>query len=332
MGGNAHKHIKVDRLSTEVWIGVADRLKAALMATHKFKEVVAQRRDPDKVTHGDLDLMALLHTTLPQQDLNELCTKIGLTDKAEDHSYIYRFRDGVYQVDLNIVETKQAFDLTHFCLSYGDVGMIIPFYLKRLDLRLTRENGLCYAVKLPLHGTMKYYSITTDVVQICDILGLEYTKWHSGFKSRQDVFDWLAPLEYGSITPCAFKKKYEKREMLQQYIALKCAQPNQKSKSQVRERIYNVLHDLDRFQLVLKEHEMEIAKEAFDVKFKKAFNGSIVTTHLREAHAMELKGLELGAFMSNLRKRLLPNEIPSHVTIKDLIDCQVMNDKEMTKR
>lgn len=323
MGGNAHKHIKVDRLTTAVWMELSIKLIDALLSTDKFEQVVAQRRDPDKVTHGDLDLLGLLHTKLTKDELNELCTKIGLTDKVEDHSYIYRFKNGVYQVDLNIVETKTVFDLTHFCLSYGDVGMIIPFYLKQLDLRLTRENGLCYAVKLPLHGTMKCYSITTDTVQICDILGLEYTKWHSGFGSRQDVFDWLAPLEYGSITPCAFKKRYEKREMLQQYIALKCAHPNQKGKSEVRDRIYEALQKLDQFQAVLRDHDNEIAKEAFDVNFKKAFNGSIVTTYLREAHAKELKGPELGAFMSKLRKQLAPNDIPSYTSICSLIDRQL---------
>lgn len=331
MGGNAHKHIKVDRLTMAIWSEVATKLKIALMASGHFEKVLPSKIDPEKTTHGDLDILVLKKQEHFESDVFKVFASVGLCDRL-DHSYIYRYKNGVYQVDINVMNTNEEYDLLYFCQSYGDIGMILPYYLKPLQLCLTRQKGLSYVTKLPISGTRKTYTITTSVPQICYLLGLDYPKWQQGFSTRTQIFEWLAPIEHGAIHPQSFRK-YDKREMLQLYIDMKQDNTNTKRVEEVREKVFGKLAALTSYQTVLKIFDDDIKKEAHQVKFKEAFNGNIVTSHLLLKHGVILQGPALGRFMSHLRAQLDgPQSIPSSDTLYQLIDKLILQDTSFLKR
>lgn len=318
MGGKAHKDASVQRLSTSKWTSLSTHIKSLFARNDCIKRIEALRVDPEKSSHGDLDLITLIDAQ-DRETLNDICKQIRLTNKI-DHSYLYDYLNEKHQVDLQVLTDSETFDLAYFCQSYGDLGIILSKCVRAMGMSLSSVTGLCHREKMPISGDYKSYTITKKPQKICEYLGLDFEQWRAGFTSRDAIFDWLQPVTPTFQMRPGDETRYANREMFQQFLKLaRTSCIDHLPTSNIRTTVLQRLELDGAYARVRDNVEKDIAKEMYHSKFKEVFNACIVNTHLKEEFGIELQGKQLGTFLNVIRAMLPLNHIPTKEEVKQQI-------------
>ncbi|KAJ3512081.1 hypothetical protein NMY22_g15440 [Coprinellus aureogranulatus] len=91
-----------------------------------------------------------------------------------------------YQVDIHVCKDKEEWSRIDFFHSYGDMGMMLGLIARNIGLRLG-ETGL----KLPISGNPPLL-LSSSFDEILPFLGLSRGPYDSGFKTKEEVFRWVA--------------------------------------------------------------------------------------------------------------------------------------------
>lgn len=181
---------------------------------------------------------------------------------------------------------------------------------------------MSYLYKLPLSGEQKKYLITKKPSDICWFLGLDYQAWQEGFKDREAIYAWVIPA-MPRVTH-ETRKSLKHREMMQcflQFARTKCI--DEVASLNVRERVQAGLTYSGKMQKIQAQIAEDEKDELFKAELKKAFNGHLVATLIKEQHGFDVQGARLGAIMNELRRQLATDEIPSRERLQDLVNKQV---------
>lgn len=181
MGGSALGR-QAPRLPKEVYKQLVAELKTKLVPNF-YMTVEAPRSFASKTSFGDVDLLA----SVPQKALDPM-TALD-SSESKQNGNIMHFEYQGYQVD--VIEIDQSMlQLARFCYNYGDTGMIMGFFVRRLGLHFGLGGLTCC-----VFGTYKV-NLSQDLTAILQFLDLDYESWEQGFETQEGMFRYLASSKY----------------------------------------------------------------------------------------------------------------------------------------
>jgi len=180
-----------------------------------FCNVAVPPEGPEKLSHGDLDIMVSKPLNLtPHDALLQLCTNaLGnrckrLNYTAGTSNIAVILEDEIFQVDIHVVEREEIWDIDFWMHSYGDMGMIVSSIIKAWKLRLSASRGLW--VEMPQSG--RPFVLSLDINRIGTFLGLDWQRYQEGFNTKTEVFEWIEGVTInGRQVGVKAKGKLEKR-------------------------------------------------------------------------------------------------------------------------
>ncbi|KAH6912670.1 hypothetical protein BKA70DRAFT_1097375 [Coprinopsis sp. MPI-PUGE-AT-0042] len=95
-----------------------------------------------------------------------------------------------YQVDVHPCSDESEFERIKFFHSYGDMGMILGLVARHIGLRL----GL-HGLKIP-NPPHPIFDLSHDFDDILHFLGLSRETYDSGFKTKEEVFQWVSSMKW----------------------------------------------------------------------------------------------------------------------------------------
>lgn len=315
MGGNAHpSHPPPSRLTNDQHTQVITTLTTFFTPHQCFTHLISPHPAPEKQSHGDVDLLAVLNPSFPQSKLTSTLVSAGLYD-ARDHSYLYNLHGSTYQVDLTSV-SQASLELELFMRSYGDVSAIVGAYARRLGYKLSGPKGLQARLQLPLSGEWKVYDLTRDVREICEkYLKLDYARWRRGFETEAELFEWLGVTAwYLRDEKGTTKRKRDMFLRFQNWCRALEQCPEQPG-------LWERLEEVGKAEVVRTAFEKDVKREAEQRAWRSVFNGAVVSGYVEERYGFELKGPKLGEFMEKVRLRLPKDGVPNGGQVREMVDA-----------
>ncbi|ESK95012.1 hypothetical protein Moror_14017 [Moniliophthora roreri MCA 2997] len=230
MGGSAFKFLPTTafpRLPPPLYQSQKARFLRAIQGL--YVHVLVPHEGPEKESHGDIDFLVCTPrdgndgaVDVPHQIMQEalgalhvvpmegnrtsnFAVPIGQEDRHYFASSI-NSEDGpedlYYQVDVHVCNDKEELERIFFFHSYGDLGMILGLLAQNVGLALG-TNGLKYPH--PPHPTIV---LSTSYDEIADFFGLDMGRWHAGFKTHPEIFDWVASSRF--FDPSYFRSGLQK--------------------------------------------------------------------------------------------------------------------------
>jgi hypothetical protein len=194
MGGNAFPDLKVPRLSPEEYKTVRD--KCVTILENFYKEVVCPPEAPEKIDHGDVDILV----SVPRRDIN-------MDEIASSLTAIRRTRVGVttsFAVPHPTQKATYAQVDAHVCREgclrwelwmggYGDLVQIIGVLSRGIGLTMT-DKGLHVRIPEiePTNRKAAMIYLTSDVESVMIFLGLDVEAYRNGFNSIEKIYAWCA--------------------------------------------------------------------------------------------------------------------------------------------
>ncbi|KAF8158169.1 hypothetical protein B0H34DRAFT_444063 [Crassisporium funariophilum] len=219
MGGSAFsavlKETAFPRLPPHVYRALKARLVPKIAELYSWVGVPLEA--PEKADHGDLDLLVAVpkaqyatFTSISHEVVKEILgakfmipmdgnrtsnyavpvrvgewDALGHADEEERRRKDADDREIYYQVDIHVCTDKAEWDRIMFYHAYGDLGMILGL--------IARNNGLTFGskgLKLP-DPPNPPFDLSESFDEITKFLGLPMETYGAGFKTKQEVFEWV---------------------------------------------------------------------------------------------------------------------------------------------
>lgn len=191
MGGNALKHIGVERKDLVGYMEVVDVVVAVLRRLFRRVEVAPIPFYREKQTFGDADI--LLGDTFLPPNWKKILKAVFPHSTMVENGSVLSFDVNNFQVDLILVPSD-SFDFALNYFSYNDLGNLMG--------RVARYMGLKYGhlgLFAPLReGTNQFAEVlvTKNTEEAFSVLGYSYSRFLEGFDSLTDVFDFAMSSPY----------------------------------------------------------------------------------------------------------------------------------------
>lgn len=194
MGGKALKHTYTRRYKREEFYNLIDEIKPKL--EDLFGEIDIVYSYDNKEDFGDLDVLVKgKHTK--EYILNKLKTLNYSDIFINSHMYSFDYKE--LQIDL--IFTKERFwKSSKLFFRYGDLGNFVGKIYNKMDMKYSIE-GLKYNVFTKKEGKTESYLI--DSIHISDegkdifnFIDLSWDRYMEGFKTQEDVFDYIISSKY----------------------------------------------------------------------------------------------------------------------------------------
>lgn len=292
MGGTAHHNELVKPLTTKERLATIEKLQWLLNQSQIFDSIISPEPAPEKHTHGDVDILVTLKKGCSNHEMERSFADAGLYQKLQ-HSYLFDIQsedDGqtkIVQIDIQQVP-KEKLLLYYFVLSYGDLGMIVGTCVKPLRLKLSCSKGLQFIPDSD-RQEMKY-TVSTCPKEICEtFLNLDYAKWQQGFKSEEQVFEWIAAMRPCSVGMLEDKKagRIEKRFMYQRFCEWNTKRMQRLSEQEKqlemewrKSRAITVLKQCGMYETLKAKIDKDLREASYRNQLKARFNGNIVREYI----------------------------------------------------
>ncbi|KAF2673216.1 hypothetical protein BT63DRAFT_150164 [Microthyrium microscopicum] len=194
MGGNAFSTLDTPRLSHEQWELL--RVRCIKILLEFYEQVVCPPEAPEKVDHGDVDLLveAPKHPIEPDTLQNALGavsrTKVGVTMSFAVP--LPETQESFAQIDVHICgEGNLQWEL--WMASYGDLVQILGHQNRGIGLTMN-DKGL--NVRVPeveiTNRKQAMILLTKEPIKVMQFLGLDAEHWQRGFATLEDLFFWCS--------------------------------------------------------------------------------------------------------------------------------------------
>jgi hypothetical protein len=303
MGG---KLFNLGRISRDQYLEIEGAMREYLdrkigTAAYRIPRYYATKPD-----FGDMDVIIKLTDSATWQNLRqEFVTDLGVTETKSAGSVFSTVYQGL-QVDY-FTAAPEFLESTYNYLSFNDLGNLVGKICRRFNLKYGEE-GLAYVFRRQGGNYKKDLKISTDFVEICGFLQLDYTQWQQGFDELADMFDWVIASPYFSVNPylnqsTSLEKRAKERTTIQKFLAYLEEQGISKEYQYLENRDdylpwiaeqFPAANLLDRILV-----QRQLDERSMAVKAK--FNGDRLMTLLPG-----LSGKALGAFIVKLKEQI-PN-------------------------
>lgn len=152
----------------------------------------------DKPDFGDMDVIVSVSVLKRDPEfLSRLFTDLGITQHKATGAFVTTAFRGL-QTDFFPVPPSNL-DTTYQFMCFGEVGNILGRLARRFKLKFGID-GLNYVYRWGDHYKREF-TVTKDFVAICGLFGLNYSAWHRGFGTREEMFRWVVASPYFSPAP-----------------------------------------------------------------------------------------------------------------------------------
>lgn len=266
----------------------------------------------EKEDFGDLDIIIKANTDVVRDAVVKHFGFIPEKSK-EDHSHQYSTNHNVisflyetFQIDLICTIADYETSIAYY--SFNDVGNILGRFCHKLGLKFG-HTGLLYPLRSDGRSIRKEIVISRDVNEILRFLGLNSSKWNTGFTTLEDIFEWVSTGQY--FDPTIFErgemsvineKRDRKRKTFSKF--LDWVEETKPKQNYVFENSGDSFADKDKyipgieafFGVDIRGQQAEFRKKVEqELLIKQKFNGELV---------MELTGFkdkELGDYINMLK-------------------------------
>ena len=266
------------------------------------KDVFIPRQIESKTSFGDLDiLLPEDHLYAVVELLESLNYPISLLRNPETGEITHNMVSYQYdnkQVDLIFIpKDSLEFSINYF--SYGDQGGLLSTLVKKFSLK-NSFLGFYFRYVRNDSSYQKDILISLDYDKVLDILELDKDKFHSGFKTNEELFEWVvtSPFFDSSLYPLeslSNKNRFrnKKRAFYKEFLDYLDTKPPVQSTKTVK-------LNFEDFKQRYIECEKEFERTQ---KYRNKYNGFLVS---------KLTGLEekeLGLFMKAFKNSYSKDEI-----------------------
>lgn len=298
MGGNALE-VESVRLRKDSYLNLSKRLKELF----PYGETI--RSYGNKETFGDLDFLypaecGYGNTSRVQEVLGENFTLSQEPVKNGDvTSYGVLLDEGVFQVDfIGVPSDRFCFAENYF--AYNDMGNLLGRVARSAGVKLGHL-GLFYIQRSPNNDSvvLKEHLLTDDWDIALTFLGYSPERYHRGFDSLEDIFEFVMSSPYYDFSKFDLSQRNRKartrdakRPNYRAFLEYQQQRPKEKICDSDLDRVF------DWFPVFEKEYYVCESNNHLNNLYKKKYNGDIVRS------VTGLEGKELGKFMSALSKEL----------------------------
>lgn len=220
------------------------------------------------------------------------------TTNANVLSFVYEKK---FQIDLICTVADYETSIAYY--SFNDVGNILGRFCHKLGLKFG-HTGLLYPLRSDGRSVRKEIIVSKDINEILRFLGLNNSKWNSGFTTLEDIFEWVASGQY--FDPAIFErgemsvineKRDRKRKTFSKFLDwVEETKPKQNyvftNSDEFRDRDKFIPGIEAFFGVDIQGQQAEFRKHMeAERQMKEKFNGEMVM------EITGLKGKELGEFM-----------------------------------
>lgn len=200
MGGHAfkrEKEITFPRMSTEVYLKCVDAAVEKLLTI--LPGVACPRKQPDKTTHGDLDILAVFppgDPVTPSDVAAALGAKYHRGSTRDDVHYygvcskdLHKGgkEDEFVQIDIETCSTYEEMKWREWDQDFGDVTKIVGSIVKPFGLTINPGGlWLRLAEIEPTNHDSSLVLLTSDPDDAMIFLGLDVDEHHRGFETDHD--------------------------------------------------------------------------------------------------------------------------------------------------
>lgn len=306
MGGNATKEFNTIRMTKEQYYKLSIMLLTSVVSQANSNERTGIPVSyGDKDSFGDIDFLS----TITSDEFEKRITKGLYSDKLDIlgkkkngniTSYAIRYKDDdgqwsePFQVDL-IKTNSNEFDFSYNYFSYNDLGNFIgrlavianlkfgfdglfvkTYFDKHSDVTERKQNSVGYMET----------KLDVDFYQALELLGLSVERYKQGFKTLDEIFEFIAQGEY-------FDYEFFKIENLN----------SSQRQRDVKRPNFNLA--LDYFATCTPKYSAFMAKELLNANVQKQYNvQSIRVQHRKEYKRKYYKNKRLSV---NKLRHLFPN-------------------------
>jgi hypothetical protein len=304
MGGNAMKHVGVQRKGAAEYFRIAKEVEAlAPKFSRRHAVIPAYRR---KETFGDLDLLVVP----PGQeadfaDFHEAIQEAFKPTDIKRNSNVWSLDYRNLQLDI-ICTPPRLFDCALQYYSYNDAGSLIGRVAHGMGLKLGHK-GLSLPVRVKDTQQIGVVELSVEPGEILQFLGYDPKGFEEGFESLEEIFAYVASSPYFDKNAFALENMDHKNRTRNRKRPTFCAfvQWLRRPKN-AGLRSHNFAEDKEDWTRRALEHfahngakeqlERILAAHEGRQKAREKFNGRIVQK------LTGLEGEELGEFMAYLAK------------------------------
>lgn len=208
MGGNLrHKQIEgfpeAQRISTYVMQRIISEINIGSGCTTWTPRTVGE-----KDTHGDIDLLVLSEhiqavrgTLIDFSWKNPKTNRSYLHELSQDPNSLDNFMcefvigDTSYIVQVDLIKTPEnIFSFAYGYFSFNDLGNLIGRIAHRRGMKFGHD-GLWYVHRRG-DRVLAEILVSDDFFDALRYLGFDDDKWHPGFETFEEMFEWVARSEY----------------------------------------------------------------------------------------------------------------------------------------
>lgn len=263
----------------------------------------------EKEDFGDMDILVKANTDIVRDAVIKHFGFAPIKSMVKDFNYstnhnCFSFLYDKFQIDL--ICTVEDFETSLNYYSFNDVGNILGRFFHKFGLKFGHK-GLIYPLRDDRGNVRTEILISKDLEQIINFLGLDYSKWRSGFTTLEDIFEWVAKGKY--FDPTIFleelsainEKRDRKRKTFSRFldwVYQEHGKPGDYYKFLIRDARDEYIPQIEEyFKCDIKSQvdEFNVRMER-ERKIKAKFNGEMVM------EITGLKGQELGAFMNKFKQ------------------------------
>lgn len=325
MGGNVFKDTHtVRRLEkTEYWQYCEQVLKLILVTTGPISLHITQAIQA-KEDFGDMDV--IVKGRSKRSLIEDMLKEKGYPFQKNGDVTSFLYID--FQIDL-IFTNEEHYNYSCNYFDWNDLGNLVGRMSKQLGFKHGHD-GLYYVLRND-DRIIKEFLLSTDYLDIINILGLDKFKFKRGFVKYEDLFDFVISSPY--FNSDSFKlenlnninrvrdRKRKTYNMFLKYIAKKGIEGKGTRKLTYEEKEAFVL---DKFPGIRTELFALKAKIALDLKIKERINGRIIMSIFPG-----IEGKTVGSYIDTIKEKrpelyseaiLTMSEEEIHSAIKDAIE------------
>lgn len=322
MGG---KLFNLGRIDRPQYLNIEAQVRDYLNRKVGAENYRVPRYYSNKPDFGDMDIIIRLgaETNWPQLR-QEIVTDLGIAS-AKSAGSVYSTVYQNLQVDY-FTAPPEYFESTYNYLSFNDLGNLLGKICRRFNLKYG-ERGLAYVYRINDGNYKKDIKLTTDFQVICQFLGLDYSKWLTGFANLEEIFAWTIDSPYFSVNPyidrsTSLEKRLKERSTIQEFLAYLQQHQIDKAYQYLENRDEYIPWIASKFPAAQLPEKIaqENAKAARAIAIKAKFNGE----HLMEL-LPNLAGKELGQFILLFKQQFTDFEEFILNTEQEAIDREIYN-------
>lgn len=261
----------------------------------------------DKETFGDLDI--IVKKPFGEKEIFNLFNIPEKHYKPNGHVHSICYKN--FQIDF-ITTKPNKFEITNEYYAWADVSIIIGRLFKKMNLTFGWE-GLTYIHETKIGSHYREIGnifISDKMKDILNLLGLDYSTYQNGFKTKNDIFDYISTSKY--FHPSFFmsqKSSSDRRNKLLDNL-FQYTHKNEYNLVKFNDEKIEFIIDSNFKEIKFKEklHDIKEKEKVVSTNSEK-FNGDIVMT------ITGLKNKELGDFI-----RKFKNYIQDSYNFKDFND------------